>query len=93
MVSRIGVLLDRQREYVGAALAAAALHQHPAAVRLDHQLAERQAQCRCSALVRRGVLVRSFHARGGRLADRLRITIGTRGENDRALEALAGWRS
>lgn len=46
-----------------------------------------------SALVRRGVLVRSFHARGGRLADRLRITIGTRGENDRALEALAGWRS
>lgn len=45
-----------------------------------------------AALVRRGVLVRSFHARGGRLADRLRVTIGARADNDRALEALSRWR-
>lgn len=45
-----------------------------------------------AALVRKGVLVRSFHARGGRLARQLRITIGTRASNDRALEALARWR-
>lgn len=44
------------------------------------------------ALVRAGVLVRSFHTRGGRLARRLRMTIGTRASNDRALEALARWR-
>ena len=39
-------------------------------------------------LAARGVLVRSFHERGGRLADRLRITTGTPAENDRLLEAL-----
>jgi len=37
----------------------------------------------------RGVLVRSFHASGGRLARRLRVTVGTSAENDAFLEALA----
>jgi histidinol-phosphate aminotransferase len=41
------------------------------------------------ALLARGVLVRSFHAAGGRLANRLRITVGTPAENDALLEALA----
>lgn len=36
----------------------------------------------------RGILVRSFHQRGGRLANQLRVTIGTRDENDRFLGAL-----
>ncbi|MFO0659506.1 MAG: histidinol-phosphate transaminase [Polyangiaceae bacterium] len=36
----------------------------------------------------KSILVRSFHQRGGRLARQLRITIGTREENDRLLEAL-----
>lgn len=35
-----------------------------------------------------GVLVRSFHHVGGRLAHQLRITIGTPSENERLLEAL-----
>jgi histidinol-phosphate aminotransferase len=39
-------------------------------------------------LIARGVLVRSFHATGGRLANRLRITIGAREENDALLAAL-----
>ncbi len=38
----------------------------------------------------RGILVRSFHERGGRLAHQLRITIGTKSENDRLLVGLAG---
>lgn len=42
------------------------------------------------SLLARGVLVRSFHAAGGRLARRLRVTVGTRAENDAFLEALAG---
>jgi histidinol-phosphate aminotransferase len=42
----------------------------------------------CETLLREGVLVRSFHAAGGRLANRLRITIGLAGENDALLEAL-----
>jgi histidinol-phosphate aminotransferase len=41
-----------------------------------------------AALLGRGVLVRSFHAVGGRLANRLRVTIGTAAENDALLDAL-----
>ncbi len=41
-----------------------------------------------SALAEKKVLVRSFHARGGRLAHQLRVTIGTRAENDTFLAAL-----
>jgi histidinol-phosphate aminotransferase len=40
------------------------------------------------ALLARGVLVRSFHAAGGRMACRLRVTIGTARENDALIEAL-----
>jgi histidinol-phosphate aminotransferase len=43
-------------------------------------------------LVECGILVRSFHAMGGRMTTQLRITIGTRSENDQALEALSSWR-
>jgi len=34
------------------------------------------------------VLARSFHPRGGRLTNQLRVTIGTREENDRFLSCL-----
>ena len=40
------------------------------------------------ALVAKGILVRSFHVAGGRLAKQLRITIGLAHENDRLLETL-----
>jgi histidinol-phosphate aminotransferase len=36
----------------------------------------------------RGILVRSFHARGGRLSNQLRVTIGLASENDALLAAL-----
>jgi histidinol-phosphate aminotransferase len=36
----------------------------------------------------RGILVRSFHASSGRLAQQLRITIGTRAENDELVSCL-----
>lgn len=39
-------------------------------------------------LIERGVLVRSFHASGGRLGTQLRITIGTDSENDALIDAL-----
>lgn len=41
------------------------------------------------ALKQRSILVRSFHARGGRLANQLRVTIGTAEENDALYAALA----
>jgi len=40
------------------------------------------------ALAAKKILVRSFHARGGRLANQLRVTIGTPEENDAFLSAL-----
>jgi histidinol-phosphate aminotransferase len=40
------------------------------------------------ALKQRGILVRSFHGRGGRLTHQLRITIGTPSENDELLTSL-----
>ncbi len=39
-------------------------------------------------LLARGILVRSFHAAGGRMAHWLRVTIGTPAENDALLEGL-----
>lgn len=41
------------------------------------------------ALVRSGVLVRSFHASGARLGSQLRITVGTEAENAALVMALA----
>jgi histidinol-phosphate aminotransferase len=40
------------------------------------------------ALKQRGILVRSFHSRGGRLSHQLRITIGTAAENDELCASL-----
>jgi histidinol-phosphate aminotransferase len=40
-------------------------------------------------LLRQGVLVRSFHGAGGRLGNRLRVTIGSPADNDALLEAFA----
>lgn len=49
----------------------------------------RPAQSVFDLLRRRGILVRSFHERGGRLAHQLRITVGTVDQNDKLLEVLA----
>ncbi len=49
---------------------------------------EKSAAAVHEALVTKGVLVRSFHAAGGRMSQHLRVTIGTRAENDAMLEAL-----
>ena len=49
---------------------------------------ERAAADLFQGLQAHGILVRSFHQRGGRLANQLRVTIGTREENDRFLAAM-----
>ncbi len=49
---------------------------------------ERAAADLFQGLQARGILVRSFHQRGGRLANQLRVTIGSREENDRFLAGL-----
>jgi histidinol-phosphate aminotransferase len=50
---------------------------------------ERPASELYEALKQRGILVRSFHGRGGRLAHQLRVTVGTSAENDEVSQALA----
>jgi histidinol-phosphate aminotransferase len=40
-------------------------------------------------MAERGVLVKSFHQRGGRLTTQLRVTVGTADENAKLLEVLA----
>jgi histidinol-phosphate aminotransferase len=40
------------------------------------------------ALARRGLVVRGFHAAGGRLANQLRVTVGAEQENDLLIAAL-----
>jgi histidinol-phosphate aminotransferase len=49
----------------------------------------RPAEAIYDALVRDGILVRSFHASGGRLASQLRITVGTDAENDRLVASMS----
>ena len=49
---------------------------------------ERPAHEVFAGLAERGVLVRSFHERGGRLANQIRATVGTHAENDVLLAAL-----
>ena len=49
---------------------------------------ERPASEVFAGLAQRGVLVRSFHASGGRLANRIRVTVGSRDENDAFLQAI-----
>jgi histidinol-phosphate aminotransferase len=39
-------------------------------------------------LAARGVLVKSFHAAGGRMAHQMRVTVGTEGETGLLLEAM-----
>jgi histidinol-phosphate aminotransferase len=41
-----------------------------------------------NGLASAGVLVRSFHASGGRMGTQLRITVGTESENDQLVSAL-----
>jgi histidinol-phosphate aminotransferase len=50
---------------------------------------ERPASEVFDALAQNGILVRSFHKSGGRLANQLRVTVGTPAEND---ELVRSWR-
>jgi histidinol-phosphate aminotransferase len=43
----------------------------------------------CEQIASSGILVKSFHSSGGRLANRIRATIGAGSDNDRFIEAFA----
>jgi histidinol-phosphate aminotransferase len=80
----------RERERVAAALdALTGLQVTPSQANFLWVGTSRPAASVYDGLLRRGVLVRSFHAAGGRLANRLRVTIGTPAENDALIAALS----
>lgn len=79
----------RERTRVAAALAElSAVQVTPSQANFLWVQSERPALEIFEGLKERGVLVRSFHARGGRLAQQLRVTIGTIAENDAFLAAF-----
>lgn len=96
VLRELGAEVGRMRDAVIAERTrlAAALAQHGFAVTSSDANfvwaeAPRPAGELCEALAARGVLVKSFHAAGGRLARRVRITVGLPSENDRLLEEIA----
>ncbi len=88
-IRRIVQYVVAERERVACALALLpGITVTPSAANFLWLRSERPAQTLFEGLQARGVLVRSFHQRGGRLAHQLRVTIGTRAENDRFLTCL-----
>jgi histidinol-phosphate aminotransferase len=61
---------------------------HPSDANFLWLTTERSAEEVFAQLAERSLLVRSFHQSGGRLAHQLRVTVGTREENDAILQAL-----
>jgi histidinol-phosphate aminotransferase len=66
----------------------AALEATPSQANFVWVKTERPAQELFEALAARGILVRSFHSSGGRLARQLRITVGTPEETDELVRCL-----
>jgi histidinol-phosphate aminotransferase len=88
-IRRIVGYVVRERERLHAALSALpGLTVTPSQANFLWFRSERPAAEIFQGLADRGVLVRSFHQRGGRLAHQLRVTIGTQAENDRFLHCL-----
>lgn len=88
-VARVVDFVAGERTRVAAELVALGLEVAPSAANFLWVGTRRPAAEVHRALADRGVLVRSFHAGGGRLANRLRISLGLRAENDRLLAEMA----
>jgi histidinol-phosphate aminotransferase len=88
-IARIRDAVIAERTRLSAALAQHGFTVTPSDANFLWAEAPRPAGELCEALAERGVLVKSFHAAGGRLARRVRITVGLPAENDRLLEEIA----
>jgi len=80
--------VKRERERVAGAVAALGVEVTPSQANFLWLKTPRPAADVFSGLAAKGVLVRSFHASGGRLAGQIRATIGTRAENDEFVRCL-----
>lgn len=89
-ITRIAAFVRGERERLERELAAlGGVSVTPSQANFVWLRTERPAGEVFEALKAKGILTRSFHARGGRLAHQLRVTIGTRPENDAFLEELS----
>jgi histidinol-phosphate aminotransferase len=87
--ARIAAQVVAERGRLAGALAALGFDVTPSDANFLWVDAPRPAGDLVEALAARGVLVKSFHAAGGRLARRLRVTVGLPAENDRFLHEIA----
>jgi histidinol-phosphate aminotransferase len=87
VLSVVGTV-KKERDRVAQGLSALGMEVTPAQANFLWVKTPRPASEVFEALRARGVLVRSFHEKGGRLAHQLRITIGTPSENDDLLRCL-----
>jgi len=89
-IRRIVSYVVAERERLQAALAALkGITVTPSQANFLWFRSEQPAATLFEGLKARGVLVRSFHQRGGRLENQLRVTVGTSQENDRFLSCLS----
>jgi histidinol-phosphate aminotransferase len=88
-IDRVRDVVSAERRRVGDALVALGFEPAPSDANFLWVTCPGPADEVAAPLARRGVLVKSFQARGGRLTRRLRITVGAPRENDRLLEELA----
>lgn len=88
-IARVAAAVTAERERLARGLEALGCVATPSHANFVWIETPRPAEQVFEALAARGVLVRSFHAAGGRLARRLRITVGLPPENDRLLAEMA----
>jgi histidinol-phosphate aminotransferase len=82
-------LVVRERERLASGLSELGLDVPPSHANFVWVGTRRPAKDAALALEQRGILVRSFHAAGGRLSNRLRVTVGRPEDNDRLLREMA----
>jgi len=88
-VTRMTEAVKRERARLASALAALPfLSVTPSQANFLWVKTERPAEAMFKELGERGILVRSFHSSAGRLAQQLRITVGTPEENDELVRCL-----
>lgn len=87
-VARMRGVVVAERSRLAAGLAARGFSVTPSDANFVWAEAPGSAGDLVEALAQRGVLIKSFHATGGRLARRVRITVGTAEENDRLLHEI-----
>jgi histidinol-phosphate aminotransferase len=88
-VTRIAGVVVTERDRLFAALTALGLDVTPSDANFLWVATKGPAEALVEILAARGVLIKSFHSSGGRLARRVRITVGLVEENDRLLDEIA----